>query len=204
MGNLCGCCASPPAGSDQPVARGALEQSLQRAKSSSSDAAVLVALREAIPKLKDLGGWGSLTEGSELRQRLTSGSDEGKYDWQAVFVDDEGRSHELEGIRVDGEGRVIDIDLHKRGLEGTIPECITKLEKLRELYINDNRLSGKLPDGMGSAECNPALIRLDVSNNPGLSGEVCMELFRKKGVGLEVWGTSVRTPFFYGTTVASQ
>ena len=31
-----------------------------------------------------------------------------------------------------------------------------------------------------------------------------MELFKKKGVDLEVWGTSVRTPFFYGTTVASQ
>ena len=31
-----------------------------------------------------------------------------------------------------------------------------------------------------------------------------MELFKKEGVGLEVWGTSVRTPFFYGTTVASQ
>ena len=31
-----------------------------------------------------------------------------------------------------------------------------------------------------------------------------MELFKKEGVNLEVWGTSVRTPFFYGTTVASQ
>ena len=31
-----------------------------------------------------------------------------------------------------------------------------------------------------------------------------MELFRKKGLDLLVSGTSVRTPFFYGTTVASQ
>ena len=31
-----------------------------------------------------------------------------------------------------------------------------------------------------------------------------MELFKKKGVILVVYGTSVRTPFFYGTTVASQ
>ena len=31
-----------------------------------------------------------------------------------------------------------------------------------------------------------------------------MELFKKKGVDLMVYGTSVRTPFFYGTTVASQ
>ena len=27
--------------------------------------------------------------------------------------------------------------------QGTIPECITKLEKLEQLYIYDNRLSGE-------------------------------------------------------------
>ena len=151
MGNLCGCCTSPPASADQPVARGALEESLERARSEEkalqeaaakqrdeaalmrkhrvqtieearrkeaeekarqvrqwaaaakekarsiqqwTDAAVLVVLREAIPKLKDLKGWGSLTEGSDLRP------------------------HALDGIWVDEEGRVTTILLYEKGLEG--------------------------------------------------------------------------------------
>ena len=63
----------------------------------SMPGAVLVVLHEALPRLKDVEGWDSLTEGSELLQG----------DWsKAIFIDDEGRSHELEGIEVNEDGQL--------------------------------------------------------------------------------------------------
>ena len=59
-----------------------------------TDAGVLVDLRNHMPGLKELEGWGGLTEGSDLR------------------------AHELVGIDVNGEGRVTGIGLDGKGLEG--------------------------------------------------------------------------------------
>ena len=74
----------------------------------ANDARVLVDFRKHCPKLAELDGWKDLTEHTDLR------------------------SHRLDGIEVDGEGRVIRIRLAGEGLEGeregASAECACLLE----------------------------------------------------------------------------
>ena len=113
----------------------------------------------------------------------------------------------LEGIRIDGEGRVREIALRSRGLTGPFPfEHMRGCAKLEALDIGENQLVGELPADMGTAACLPHLWRLKVGTNKGIGGEICLELMRKQGLDLEIFnsGKRIRTPFLVGVTVASE
>ena len=50
------------------------------------------------------------------------------------------------GISVSG-GRVTGLDLRNRNLNGTIPERLTDLDALQNLYLSGNALTGCIPAG---------------------------------------------------------
>eukprot|EP00935_MAST-01C_sp_MAST-1C-sp1_P001773 g1773.t1 len=153
-----------------------------------TDAGFLVELRDKVfPEwLKDREGWSSLTEETDLSEH--------KLDWR---------------IDVNEEGRVTGIGLEECGLEGPFPFArLHVLDKLQRLWLQDNQLSGQLPEGLGAPEggCCPELKTLHVKNNKGIGGEICKELMMKKGVGLFLSnsGKPIRTCFLYGVTLASE
>jgi hypothetical protein len=69
---------------------------------------------------------------------------------------------EWEGVTVDGEGRVIKLDLHTNGLAGPLPSEITQLSALQELWLNSNALTGPIIPELGQLR---ALTGLDLDNN---------------------------------------
>jgi hypothetical protein len=85
---------------------------------------------------------------------------------------------EWEGVTVDAEGRVIELDLQSNGLVGSIPTDIQQLSALRRLCLannepdNDelrqNELTGPIPAELGRLT---ALVKLDLYHNK-LSGAI--------------------------------
>ena len=51
----------------------------------------------------------------------------------------------VRGINLDGEGRVVEIDLHDNNLHGHLTEALVVLPRLEVLYLVQNKLSGVLP-----------------------------------------------------------
>jgi hypothetical protein len=62
----------------------------------------------------------------------------------------------------DSQGTIITVNFGKLGFVGTISPAFTKLKSLRNLYLNDNSLTGSIPDGLANMT---SLQLLDVSNN---------------------------------------
>ena len=56
------------------------------------------------------------------------------------------------GVECDASGRVVRLDLHNRMLRGFVPDEISHLTELKELYLNANELSGKIPASVGSLQ----------------------------------------------------
>ena len=56
------------------------------------------------------------------------------------------------GVECDASGRVVRLDLHNRMLRGSVPDEISYLTELKELYLNANELSGKIPASFGSLQ----------------------------------------------------
>lgn len=52
------------------------------------------------------------------------------------------------GVKTDAAGRVISLDLSNNNLQGRLPDELSQLTELKELYLYGNRLSGSLPKGM--------------------------------------------------------
>eukprot|EP00727_Mastigamoeba_balamuthi_P012739 m51a1_g8088 putative probable leucine-rich repeat receptor-like protein kinase at5g49770-like (119) ;mRNA; r:42757-43511 len=62
-------------------------------------------------------------------------------------------AEKLAGIRCSKEGHVIDLDLYKRNLNGTIPDTIGNMVHLTVLQLSRNQLSGlsgTIPSSIGS------------------------------------------------------
>lgn len=68
---------------------------------------------------------------------------------------------ELTGIRCDGHGNVVKIDLRNRNLTGSIPDSLGFLPYLEQLDVSDNALTGYLPSDL---RWTP-LTTLDISGN---------------------------------------
>ena len=49
------------------------------------------------------------------------------------------------GVSVDGEGRVTGVELRANGLNGEIPEALTRLSNLEILDLSGNELGGEVP-----------------------------------------------------------
>jgi Leucine-rich repeat (LRR) protein len=114
------------------------EQRNERTLSIEFDA--MVDMRRSIPQLALLDGWESLLEHKNLRLCL--------------------------GLKLDGGGWIIKIDLENMGLHGEIPESICKLKCLRNLNLSYNRLSGTIPSEIGALH---SLIILDLRCNSLIS-----------------------------------
>ncbi len=76
------------------------------------------------------------------------------------------------GVTIGRSGHVIELDLQKNQLSGTIPPELAQLSDLEELSLSDNRLSGAIPSEFGQLF---ALEWLYLSSND-LSGEIPAEL----------------------------
>jgi hypothetical protein len=153
-------------------------------ESVATEVEALIEMRKSIRGLRKLRGWRDLAHDSDMNDL-----------------------QRLEGIEISAEGRVIGLNLEKKGLSGQIPDSIKAFECLERLKVSNNRLSGRIPDNMGSSQCLPCLEELHLENN-SLEGEICMDLFRKPGVNLFVFPMKrpgrIRTPFFVGVTIASE
>ena len=76
------------------------------------------------------------------------------------------------GIQVDGDGRVIGIDMHENGITGVLPPELAALTHLRVLQLDFNGLEGPIPPGLGGLT---RLRTLGLSENR-LSGPIPPEL----------------------------
>ena len=79
---------------------------------------------------------------------------------------------EWEGVTVDAEGRVIELDLFLHNLAGPLPSELGQLSALQVLDLSNSTLTGAIPAELGQLE---ALTRLDLSANQ-LSGPIPAEL----------------------------
>lgn len=79
---------------------------------------------------------------------------------------------EWNGVETDGSGRVVGLDLSRRGLSGPIPAGLAMLENLERLELSFNDLNGPIPPELGDLE---NLQRLRLRGND-LSGPIPPEL----------------------------
>jgi hypothetical protein len=109
---------------------------LQRAR-FDGDANVLRVWRERCPQLRAL--WRT---GTDVRT------------WEGVMFG--------EGEHGAAAGRVVAIDLERKGLTGEVPRRLGRLSELKELNLSNNRLTGSVPAALGQLA---ALTALNLSNN---------------------------------------
>ena len=76
------------------------------------------------------------------------------------------------GVRTDGGGRVVLVELPKNRLTGILPPELGNLSSLKGLDLSDNRLSGEIPGELGNLR---RLQILHLGGN-GLTGEIPPEL----------------------------
>jgi hypothetical protein len=74
----------------------------------------------------------------------------------------EAELREWEGVAVDAEGRVTELDLHNIGLVGSIPRDIQQLSALRKINLRNNELTGPIPAELGQLA---GLTELSLFNN---------------------------------------
>ena len=88
-----------------------------------------------------------------------------------LYTEDLGQWH---GVTTDAAGRVTELNLRDNRLSGELPEELGSLTGLTELDLRDNQLSGALPPELGSLT---NLTELNLSGT-GLSGAIPPELGR--------------------------
>ncbi|CAH8314366.1 unnamed protein product [Eruca vesicaria subsp. sativa] len=71
-------------------------------------------------------------------------------------------------VTCDSDGKVVTLNLAKHGFQGFISPQIANLTSLKNVYLNDNNLTGAIPKVLTSM---PNLKIIDVSNN-NLTGEI--------------------------------
>ena len=81
------------------------------------------------------------------------------------------------GVTTDSDARVTELRLEDNNLVGTLHEDMGKLEKLKILRLNDNKLSGAIPTAALETLLN--LEELALWGNVGLSGAISDELGKR-------------------------
>ena len=76
------------------------------------------------------------------------------------------------GVHVDGDGKVVGLELNNNGLNGEIPPILGQFERLRELRMWGNNLVGEIPSELGNLS---SLQYLNLEHN-ALSGALPPEL----------------------------
>ncbi len=76
------------------------------------------------------------------------------------------------GVRLDGKGSVVRLNLKSNNLSGSIPASLGNLSKLQYLWMQENQLIGEIPTSLGNLS---NLLVLDLSDNR-LSGKIPEEL----------------------------
>ena len=66
------------------------------------------------------------------------------------------------GVTTNGDGRVIGLDLYNKNLTGQIPVALSRLDKLEQLNLGENRLMEEIPSELSNLS---NLERLDLSSN---------------------------------------
>ncbi|MDE2878525.1 MAG: Ig-like domain-containing protein [Gemmatimonadota bacterium] len=77
-----------------------------------------------------------------------------------------------DGVRVDGDGRVVELRLSSNNLSGRIPAELGNLSRLRALYLSGNSIVGPIPAAIGDLS---RLEELYLTFNP-LTGEIPAEI----------------------------
>ena len=72
------------------------------------------------------------------------------------------------GVTTDTDGNVLELDLSRNKLTGTIPAAVWTLAQLTQLRLNNNQLSGAIPEELGDLT---QLTQLRLNNNQ-LSGAI--------------------------------
>lgn len=83
------------------------------------------------------------------------------WDISTSAVDEQG----WEGLTLDDEGHVIEIDLSEKGLKGTIPASLFSMPYLQVLDLSQNTLTGKLEELVTENASAVNLKKLNLSNN---------------------------------------
>ena len=83
------------------------------------------------------------------------------WDISTSAVDDSG----WEGLTLDDEGHVIEIDLSEKGLKGTIPASLFSMPYLQVLDLSQNTLTGKMEELVTENASAVNLKKLDLSHN---------------------------------------
>lgn len=90
------------------------------------------------------------------RQALMSLFDSAGGDkWQSAYRNSWGRgdvSNLWRGVFVDEQGFVFKLDLNNINMQGTLPEELGNLKHLKQCNLNDNRLTGKIPQSLSKNE----------------------------------------------------
>eukprot|EP00752_Nemacystus_decipiens_P017825 g15981.t1 len=55
-----------------------------------------------------------------------------------------------DGVKVDGDGRVVELRVRRNNLQGPIPETLGSVTNLTKLYLCHNKLTGPIPEALGS------------------------------------------------------
>ena len=83
------------------------------------------------------------------------------WDISTSAVDEQG----WEGLTLDDEGHVIEIDLSEKGLKGTIPASLFSMPYLQVLDLSQNTLTGKMEELVTENASAVNLKKLDLSHN---------------------------------------
>ncbi|CAM9720000.1 unnamed protein product [Ectocarpus sp. 12 AP-2014] len=67
-----------------------------------------------------------------------------------------------DGVQVNDDGRVVELDLNNNNLKGTIPEALGALTELKVLDLHGNKLKGPIPAALGALK---GLEVLDLAGN---------------------------------------
>lgn len=95
----------------------------------------------------------------------------GLWDRQDYWLTDDPLDHWW-GVHVDGDGKVVGLELNRNGLNGEIPPILGQLNGLRELSMWGNNLVGEIPSELGTLS---SLQYLNLKHN-ALSGALPPEL----------------------------
>ncbi|CAM9425227.1 unnamed protein product [Ectocarpus sp. 12 AP-2014] len=77
------------------------------------------------------------------------------------------------GINVNGQGRVVGVDLAANNLQGSIPAALGALSKLERLWLCRNQLTGTIPETLGELS---ASVVLHLERNQLTAGNIPEEL----------------------------